>query len=359
MNVPDMVTIKDKGLFTHRRLAGSVLFLLVLTLSLTVLPVTIVGRTPPTWAPESLRNWAFDLRLAIAPLALKLSSVAQGSVQDDRVHIDRLGRKVTFQSEGLTLVGTLYEPEIAGKHPGILLLHGSTPEGRNLGLYRVLGGELAERGYVVLNIDRRGYGESNDPSSTDLLQASRLTEDVRSAFDFLGSLANVNTEQLYIIGHSGGADIAITAGIEDEHILKMVAIGPSRRVQERAGSEDAPEWAYFQRREMRYMKLSQPIPAQILRQYRISLPLENHMEYFLHAGHKPLMLIDGALESEQDRMFLKQVCQTIAEPKQCVTLAHADHYANVANLGSIVIYDQRVTEQLVNEIDAWLSRPPS
>jgi acetyl esterase/lipase len=151
----------------YRYLVGKAAFLVGLFLFVAVLPAVVFGRTPPSWVPEPLRNWAFDVRLTVAPPIKKISSVAQGSVQDINAYVDNYGRNVKIQSQGLTITGTLYEPDAAGERPAILLLHGSTPEGRKLGLYRVLGKGLADRGYVVFTIDRRGYGDSDDPPLVD------------------------------------------------------------------------------------------------------------------------------------------------------------------------------------------------
>ena len=62
---------------------------------------------------------------------------------------DQSGERITFESDGMTLVGTLYTPENEKASPAIVLIHGSTPEGRNMGLYRILGDELAQSGYTV------------------------------------------------------------------------------------------------------------------------------------------------------------------------------------------------------------------
>jgi pimeloyl-ACP methyl ester carboxylesterase len=179
--------------------------------------------------------------------------------------------------------------------------------------------------------------------------------DVGNVLSYLNSVENVDAKRLYIIGHSGGADVAITAGIEDVRISKIVALSPSRRVQERMGIQNGSEIAYYQRRAMRYMELSQLVSVEVLLARTQALPLENHLAYFSEDGHKPLLLIDGTLESEEDRLFLQQSCDAMVQPKRCITLAGVDHYTNVANWGSVVIYERGPMEQLVSSIDEWLS----
>ena len=322
---------------------------------LAVLPAAAFGHTPPAWAPVPLQDYAFDVELALAPSAKKVESILAGSLRDEQVYVDSYGERVAFQNEGLEVVGTLYRPLGSGLSPGVILLHGSTPEGRKLGLYRVLGHELASRGYTVLSLDQRGYGESADPPDLEKVEAYDTTDDIQAGVDYLSTVPGVDPNRLYIIGHSGGADPAIIAGIEDSRLLKIVAIGPPRRVEERLGTEGSSEFAYFQRRAMRYMRLSQPIPAQVFQAISQTNNIEKYRDYFASPGHKPLLLVDGSLESEQDQAYLEAYYESISQPKAYVTLAGADHYANIANFGPVVIMDERAVEELVDALDSWLS----
>lgn len=338
-----------------RTLIARAVTLIALVAGLALAPAAVIGPAPPEWAPLPLQEWAFDVRLAAGTPAKSVSSLAHGSIWDKQLYLDKQGQTVSFQSQGLRLAGTLYRPATAGPHPGILLLHGSSPQGRKLGLYRLLGNELARRGYVVLAIDQRGYGQSDDPPDVASAAAFDYVADARHAVDYLSTVEGVDPARLYLIGHSFGGDVALAAGIEDPRLLKIVAIGPARRFKERGGTPNAPELAYFRRREMRYMKLSQPIPAEVFLQTRAVLPIENHVAYFARQGHKPILLIDGMLESAEDRQFLQEIYAMMVAPKDYLSLPGADHYANVANIGSIVIFDRPVANQLVQAIDGWLS----
>lgn len=338
----------------HRRRLLIAAFALFLVAFLAVLPAAAFGHTPPAWAPAPLQNYAFDVELALAPSAKKVSSILAGSLQDERAYVDGYGERVVFQEGGLDVVGSLYRPEGGGASPGVILLHGSTPEGRKLGLYRVLGHELASRGYTVLSLDQRGYGESADPPDLNDIAAYDTTGDIRAGVDYLSAVPGMDVSRLYIIGHSGGADPAIAVGIEDPRLLKIVAIGPPRRVDERFGSIGGPEFAYFQRRSMRYMRLREPIPAVVFQELSQSNNIEKYKDYFSSPEHKPLLLVDGSLESEADRLYLQEYYDSISEPKAYVTLADADHYANTANFGPVVILDERAAAELADALDSWL-----
>jgi len=63
---------------------------------------------------------------------------------------------VTFQSGDVTLAGTLVAPGGPGRHPAVVLFHGSGPEPRNLSMARW----FAAQGVAALTYDKRGVGES-------------------------------------------------------------------------------------------------------------------------------------------------------------------------------------------------------
>jgi pimeloyl-ACP methyl ester carboxylesterase len=248
----------------------SLFFLLVLLPAFTLAPVA------PAWAPEAVQNWAFDARLLIGRPLTTATSLKSAVYGETRFHFADDEQYVTIPSGESLLAGTLYQPAVMTnlKNPAILLLHGSTPQGRKLGLYRLLGHRLAEQSYVVLKFDLRGFGESDDPPDVNEPESFNFVADVEAAATYLSQLPGVDPEQLYLIGHSFGGDVAITAVAEGAPFQKLVLIGPGRRFIERGGSLDAPELDYFRRRDMRYQDLSEPIPAAVYLSYRATLSLE-------------------------------------------------------------------------------------
>ena len=65
-------------------------------------------------------------------------------------------------------------------------------------------------------------------------------------------------------------DVAIAAGVDDDRIQQIVAIGPARRLEERAKTEVD----YFRRRDMRYMMLGTPISGELFLAYRVPLLID-------------------------------------------------------------------------------------
>jgi pimeloyl-ACP methyl ester carboxylesterase len=293
---------------------------------------------PPRWGglPQPFQNLAFDARLAVGPPAKKLVTAMGMPLHDSRVYLDRRHGQGDAERMGSAVPGTLYHPEAAGPgpYPGILLLHGSTPEGWRMGLYRLLGRALADRGYVVLSIDHGSTG------------------DAAAGLEFLRSLGAVDDAGLTIVGHSGGAAVALSAGIPHHDVSRIVAIAPGVRVEERAETESA----YFARRRLRYGK-----PARIPESdaFPPRQTLEFHMDVFARSDHKPLLLVQGEREDRDDREFLRGLHATMAGPVTLLIVPDADHYMNVINVGPLVAYDPGAAERLVAGIDGWLTGGPA
>ena len=138
---------------------------------------------------------------------------------------------VRFYSEGVQLVGDLYEPDAipsAERRAGIVLCHGYTgvkdlylPDNARV---------LVDAGYVVMTFDYKGWGESQG-SRSRLAPYSRVA-DVQAALSYLATRPGVDPARLGIYGTSyGGATVAWTAAI-DERVkctVSVVGIGHGAR----------------------------------------------------------------------------------------------------------------------------------
>ena len=131
-------------------------------------------------------------------------------------------RKVTFKNRyGITLVGDLYVPKGAmGKLPAIAVSgpFGAVKE-QTSGIYAQ---HLAERGFVTVAFDGSYTGESSGtPRNTASPEIN--TEDFVAAVDFLGSLDNVNRDEIGVLGICGWGGFALNAAVSDPRI-KAVAV---------------------------------------------------------------------------------------------------------------------------------------
>jgi poly(3-hydroxybutyrate) depolymerase len=88
-----------------------------------------------------------------------------------------------FQSQEMTLEGTLFVPETPGKHPAVVLVHGSNSANREK--YRGEAEMFAKAGIAALIYDKRADGFSKSRAGDRSYQL--LSEDVNAAVDALRS----------------------------------------------------------------------------------------------------------------------------------------------------------------------------
>jgi pimeloyl-ACP methyl ester carboxylesterase len=283
----------------------------------------------------------------------KIEIIMRDANPEMQIYVDHFGRRVEFESDGLTLVGTIYGIENDTVRPGVVLIHGSTPAGRKLALYRIQSKKLVDKGYIVLTYDARGFGESDDPKEIDDVKSWNYTSDAIHAVSYLCSFKNVNKSRIYVIGHSAGAEAAMYAGMRDERINKIVAIGPARRVKSRVLEKNAPDLGHLRERFSRDRKLGKLVNLNVFLEFA-SRSSDMYNDYF-YGGHVPILLIEGELESEEDKLFLRDTFKNITEPKRYITLNDTGHYCNTTGIGNFMIYNDRIITELINVIDNWFN----
>lgn len=132
-------------------------------------------------------------------------------------------RPVAFHSSpGHRLAGLLYEPPERAHGGGVVLAQGFG--GFKEGTPPELAKLLARRGYAVLTIDYRGFGESEGPRGR--LDPFGQVQDLRDAITWLALQDGVDAERISLYGTSfGGALVTYTAAV-DTRVRAVVATVP-------------------------------------------------------------------------------------------------------------------------------------
>lgn len=137
---------------------------------------------------------------------------------------------VKFESaDKVEIVGTFYESPKANS-PAVLMLHQWQSN-------RAAFGEFARRiqakGFGVLAIDGRGFGDSTKTADGTRVAADRGDEtvkgmkaDVDNAFQFLAKQKNVNPMRIGIVGASYGSSLAMIYGAENKDVAAVVLLSP-------------------------------------------------------------------------------------------------------------------------------------
>lgn len=136
-----------------------------------------------------------------------------------RVEIERR-EDVRFSNRNVQLAGTLISPKTGGKHPAIILVHGSGPENREFIL--PFARFLVRRGMAVLGYDKRGIGGSTGDWRTATFED--LADDVGAAFEYLRKRSDIDGAQIGLLGVSQAGWIMPIAAVRAPDIAFLISI---------------------------------------------------------------------------------------------------------------------------------------
>jgi dipeptidyl aminopeptidase/acylaminoacyl peptidase len=134
------------------------------------------------------------------------------------------------------LPGTLTLPTAAGRHPAVVLVHGSGPHDRDETIgpnrpFRDLAWGLASRGIAVLRYDKRTKVHAaliaGNPSGFTLREET--IDEVLAAVALLRTTAGIDASRLFILGHSLGGMLAPRIAARDPGIAGVVILAGSTR----------------------------------------------------------------------------------------------------------------------------------
>jgi len=168
---------------------------------------------------RSLSPLIFTVCLVILLGAVVIASMAQRSF--GRVEVTNVAY---YNVNGIRVRAKLLRPVDASQTnpmPGIVYIHGYQNNRETSDAYCV---ELARRGFVILEIDAIGRGNSgipgdlNDPNFDPTYGGKRSVQ-------YLKSLPFVDTKKIGLMGHSLGAEMVYTIALNDPSVNALVISG--------------------------------------------------------------------------------------------------------------------------------------
>ena len=136
-----------------------------------------------------------------------------------RVEIERR-EDVRFPSGGLQLAGRLISPATGGKHPAIILVHGSGPQNREFML--PFARFLIRHGLAVFGYDKRGVEGSTGDWKTASFED--LAGDVVAAFEYLKTRSDIDRSQIGLLGISQAGWIMPLAAVRARDLAFLISI---------------------------------------------------------------------------------------------------------------------------------------
>jgi pimeloyl-ACP methyl ester carboxylesterase len=149
-----------------------------------------------------------------------------------RVEVNNVSYKnfngIPIRAKILKPAGATYEKPM----PGVVYIHGYQNNRETGDAYCI---EFARRGFVVLNIDAIGRGNSgnpNDPEEPDFDE----TYGGRTSLEFLRSMDFVKPDSIGMMGHSLGAEMAYKVALKDSAVKALVVTGFAYTLEASAGN---------------------------------------------------------------------------------------------------------------------------
>ncbi len=178
-----------------------------------------------------------DLQAANPTILNLLSSIQFGEVERPAyTHPSEYEEiNVSFGAEPYVLQGTLSMPVGGGPFPAAVIAHGSGPQNREgmvgpLLPYRDIALGLASHGIAVLRYDKRTFTYATQITMDDSFTIdSESTDDALRAIDFLRGLDKIDSERIFVIGHSQGGSVTPRILARDADIAGGIMLAaPSR-----------------------------------------------------------------------------------------------------------------------------------
>lgn len=144
--------------------------------------------------------------------------------------------EVTFQSDDVTLVGSILVPTGTGPFPGLVLVHGSGSSSRDNPWTSAYAEALVRKGIVVLHPDKRGSGDSGGSWLSAGIE--HLARDAVAAAELLAGRPEVDASRLGLVGFSqGGHVIPVAASMSPEIDFLINISGSVVPILEQIGDE--------------------------------------------------------------------------------------------------------------------------
>jgi fermentation-respiration switch protein FrsA (DUF1100 family) len=154
----------------------------------------------------------------------KTPSIPEESIAIKTATLQPGANRVTFQSEGETLVGTLYLPvtyKPGDKLPAVVVAGAwITVKEQMPALYAR---KLTEQGFAALAFDFRYYGESGG-APRQLESPSAKIQDIKNAITYLQSLPVIDSDRIGGLGICFGAGYMAKVAAEDNRLKSFATV---------------------------------------------------------------------------------------------------------------------------------------
>lgn len=251
----------------------------------------------------------------------------------------------------LTISFDVWQPSVLPA-PTALLLHGSSPRGRQLGLNLMMAERLREHGWIVLTPDARGFGDSDKPLDVDDPLQWRSHEDIMRLLDYAKHHPH-GDGTVVAIGHSLGASHLVETLSFAPEFDAVVLIGPSTARYD----DSATLWKRLRFSADR--RLGRAVSADILQVRNAREDLIRNAEAWV-AGDRlyTMLLMNGSREDGRATEAPRHVADILGHTASHVMVETSHHYCGVYQLPWIdqpIFVRDDVLDRCVSTLVGFLS----
>ncbi len=232
-------------------------------------------------------------------------------------------RGISFELEGLRLVGEVYIPEQEEPYPALCLCHGvprgiTDPSDRG---YPFLAQRFCDAGFLTLIFNFRGTGNSG--GNFDILG---WTRDLEAALDYLDNMTEVDKSKIFLMGFSGGAAVSVYVASKDPRVSSLVTCA-------------CPAWFRpFPDAERAKIAIEHFRDIGIIRDEDFPASLEEWLDGFSQISAidriekispRPLLIVHGTQDDVVDPSQAWALYEKAGEPKEMLMVEGAGHRLRV------------------------------
>lgn len=195
--------------------------------------ITFVDPSQPldaeVWIDESDRLLRISLPYASVEVARRDIASVSARLTTDPPHPG--SERVRVRAAGFSLAATVITPvDMAPPEdgwPAVVLVPGTGPLDRDetvsgVPIFRQLAWALADRGFVVVRYDKRGFGQSGGRAESATL--GDYAQDVREMVRYVQRLDAVDRDRIVAVGYSEGGWIGLLAARRENRIKGLVLL---------------------------------------------------------------------------------------------------------------------------------------
>jgi dienelactone hydrolase len=243
-------------------------------------------------------------------------------------------KNVEFPSDGNTLRGRIYIPELKAKKPAVVICHGYPGNTKNTDLAE----ELALNGIISLIFHPQGAW-----GSTGNYSLMRLGSGTRAAIDYLRTLEKVDQSRIGIVSHSMGNLALVEVMTRDPTIKTGILLSPpDLRV---FASEDVVRETAFWMNGIAGFRLKGVSVESLIDDLSGALKTLNPVD-LVSKIRAPLMVVVGSNDTRVTPEQARRVFNEANEPKRFSLIDGADHDFSDHRVPMIKVVLERLNETL-------------